>query len=91
MRSLKQLKTLSRLSPTSVKVSYRQVREGGMLHSLADCLNMEYRLVRRCCEDRDFYEGVSGQPLLTSITLPNGVLLHWTKLPRRWLTDTSPL
>ena len=56
--SLKQLKTMSRLSPTSVKVSYRQVREGGMLHSLAECLNMEYRLVRRCCEDKDFYEGV---------------------------------
>ena len=33
------------------------VRRGQEL-SLKDCLAMEYRLVRRCCEDTDFYEGV---------------------------------
>ncbi len=35
----------------------RQIREGSF-SSLAEVLNMEYRLVRRCCEDSDFYEGV---------------------------------
>jgi len=54
----KHIKTMARLSPTSLKVTYRQIREGEKLSSLAECLAMEHRLVRRCCEDEDFYEGV---------------------------------
>jgi 3-hydroxyisobutyryl-CoA hydrolase len=70
-------KSMRKMSPTSMKVTYRfvlllsqipisllnhsvilrQIREGGSL-SLAEVLKMEYRLVRRCCEDSDFYEGV---------------------------------
>ena len=34
-----------------------QIRRGKHL-SLSEVLKMEYRLVRRCCEDSDFYEGV---------------------------------
>ena len=49
---------IEKMSPTSVKVTFRQIREGAKLSSLAECLQMEYRLVRRCCEDHDFYEGV---------------------------------
>lgn len=47
-----------KMSPTSMKVTLRQIREGKTLATLKECLQMEYRLVRRCCEDQDFYEGV---------------------------------
>lgn len=46
------------MSPTTMKVAYRQLREGANVATLAEDLQMEYRLVRRCCEDNDFYEGV---------------------------------
>jgi len=49
---------IRQMSPTSLKVTMRQMREGGQMSSLADVLAMEYRLARRCCEDNDFYEGV---------------------------------
>lgn len=54
----RELKTMGRLSPTSLAVTFRQIRTGAKLNSLADVLEMEYRLVCRCCEDQDFYEGV---------------------------------
>jgi 3-hydroxyisobutyryl-CoA hydrolase len=54
----KTLQTIGRMSPTSLKVTFRQLREGRRLSSLAECLRMEFRLVTRCCEDNDFYEGV---------------------------------
>ncbi len=45
-------------SPTSVKVTFRQIREGqGM--SFNECLRMEYRIVNQLLgEGHDFYEGV---------------------------------
>lgn len=46
-----------KMSPTSMKVTLKMLREGKHL-DLKECLQMEYRLVRRCCEDSDFYEGV---------------------------------
>jgi len=54
----KSLKSIQAASPTSLKVTFRQIREGGKLESLGDVLKMEQRLVLRCCEDKDFYEGV---------------------------------
>jgi len=54
----KTLKTLKRASPRSLKVAFRQISEGKKLSTLAECLNMEHRLVTRCCENDDFYEGV---------------------------------
>jgi 3-hydroxyisobutyryl-CoA hydrolase len=48
---------MGKMSPTSMKVSLKMVREGRE-KSFPECLKMEYRLVRRCCEDSDFYEGV---------------------------------
>ena len=56
--SLKALKTMEAASPTSLKVAHRQIREGGKMATLRDVLKMEYRLVTRCCKDKDFYEGV---------------------------------
>lgn len=54
----KSLKTLKAASPTSLKVAYRQIREGAKASNLGEVLAMEHRLVTRCCEDSDFYEGV---------------------------------
>ncbi|XP_059198682.1 3-hydroxyisobutyryl-CoA hydrolase, mitochondrial [Centropristis striata] len=53
----KQAATLSRMSPTSLKLTYRQLQEGAAL-SLQDVLVMEYRLSQACMRGCDFYEGV---------------------------------
>ncbi|KAK1903377.1 3-hydroxyisobutyryl-CoA hydrolase mitochondrial [Dissostichus eleginoides] len=52
-----QAKTLSRMSPTSLKITYRQLQAGAAL-SLQDVLVMEYRLSQACMRGSDFYEGV---------------------------------
>ncbi|XP_016979265.1 3-hydroxyisobutyryl-CoA hydrolase, mitochondrial isoform X2 [Drosophila rhopaloa] len=53
----KTLETLSKMSPTSMKVTFRQLELGSQL-SLAQCLIMEYRLAVRHLECSDFKEGV---------------------------------
>ncbi|XP_017067793.1 3-hydroxyisobutyryl-CoA hydrolase, mitochondrial isoform X1 [Drosophila eugracilis] len=53
----KTLETLSKMSPTSMKVTFRQLELGSQL-SLAQCLIMEYRLAVRHLERSDFKEGV---------------------------------
>ncbi|XP_074652152.1 3-hydroxyisobutyryl-CoA hydrolase, mitochondrial-like isoform X2 [Tubulanus polymorphus] len=55
--ALKQLETLKKMSPTSMKVALREIQEGADL-DMQDCFEMEYRLSQRFCEDKDFYEGV---------------------------------
>lgn len=55
--SLNQLNLLKKMSPTSLKVTFRQILEGGS-KDLAACLAMEYRLCQHSMEDKDFYEGV---------------------------------
>lgn len=52
-----QLDTLSRMSPTSLKITLRQIMRGTDM-DLADCLTMEYRMGRACLRNHDFYEGV---------------------------------
>lgn len=47
-------------SPTSLKVTLRQMREGVAL-DFDHCLQMEYRLVQRFLHHKDFYEGVRAQ------------------------------
>ena len=44
-------------SPTSLKLTFRQMREGRALDFDA-CMRMEYRLTNRVLEGHDFYEGV---------------------------------
>ena len=44
-------------SPTSLRVTFRQLREGGSLN-FEECMVMELRLALRFMEDHDFYEGV---------------------------------
>jgi len=38
-----QINHIRKLSPTSVKVTLRQIQEGRKLNTLAECLKMEYR------------------------------------------------
>ncbi|XP_034042769.1 3-hydroxyisobutyryl-CoA hydrolase, mitochondrial isoform X1 [Thalassophryne amazonica] len=53
----KQAEMLSRMSPTSLKITFKQLQAGAAL-SLQDVLVMEYRLSQSCMRGRDFYEGV---------------------------------
>ena len=48
---------LGKKSPTSLAVTYRQLREGREL-DFAACMRLEYRLVARFIEGHDFYEGI---------------------------------
>jgi enoyl-CoA hydratase len=48
---------LATLSPTSLKVTFRQMREARG-QSLPSCLRMEYRIASRVAEHHDFAEGV---------------------------------
>jgi enoyl-CoA hydratase len=53
----KQRKILLSKSPTALKVTLRQMREGANL-SFRDCMNMELGLSMQFVEGADFYEGV---------------------------------
>ncbi|NXD85710.1 HIBCH protein, partial [Halcyon senegalensis] len=55
--AIKQLETISKMSPTSLKLTLRQLREGASM-SLQEVLTMEYRLSQACMKGHDFYEGV---------------------------------
>jgi enoyl-CoA hydratase len=50
-------KVIRAKSPTSTKLTYRQLREGAA-KSFDDCMRMEYRMVHRIVAGHDFYEGV---------------------------------
>ena len=49
--------TMRAKSPTSLKIAFRQMREGAGL-SFEECMKMEFRLAHHCMEGHDFYEGV---------------------------------
>uniref|UniRef100_A0A8C1JKD3 3-hydroxyisobutyryl-CoA hydrolase n=1 Tax=Cyprinus carpio TaxID=7962 RepID=A0A8C1JKD3_CYPCA len=49
--ALKQTETLSKMSPTSLKLTFRQIQEGARM-SLQEVLVMEYRLSQACMTDR---------------------------------------
>ncbi|XP_030808304.1 3-hydroxyisobutyryl-CoA hydrolase, mitochondrial isoform X1 [Camarhynchus parvulus] len=55
--AMKQLETINKMSPTSLKLTFRQLREGASM-SLQEVLRMEYRLSQACMKGHDFYEGV---------------------------------
>lgn len=48
---------LSKMSPTSLKVTLEQMRRGAQL-GLAECFEMEVRMALRFMQSHDFYEGV---------------------------------
>ena len=53
----KTLAVLATKSPTSLKVAFRQIREGASL-DFTDAMGLEYRLAQRFCAAHDFREGV---------------------------------
>ena len=53
-----QLKVLSTKSPQTLKVAFRQLREGAKLTSFEDNMRMEYRIGWRQVRSADFQEGV---------------------------------
>ncbi|XP_048390263.1 3-hydroxyisobutyryl-CoA hydrolase, mitochondrial isoform X2 [Stegostoma tigrinum] len=55
--AVQSLKTLKKMSPTSMKITFQQLREGAT-KNLAEVLVMEYRLSQSCMRGHDFYEGV---------------------------------
>lgn len=54
------VKALNKMSPTSLKVTLQQIRNGSTL-SLAQCFKMEYHLVQKFLEGHDFKEGVEAK------------------------------
>ncbi|XP_062362695.1 3-hydroxyisobutyryl-CoA hydrolase, mitochondrial [Cinclus cinclus] len=55
--AMKQLETINKMSPTSLKLTLKQLKEGASM-SLQEVLQMEYRLSQACMKGHDFYEGV---------------------------------
>ncbi len=53
-----QLTTLRTKSPQTLKVTFRQLREGARMESFADEMRQEYRLAARVSSRHDFQEGV---------------------------------
>ncbi len=54
----KQFKILMTKSPTSLKLTFAQLRRGEVLETFRDNMRMEYRMVNRVMEGNDFAEGV---------------------------------
>ena len=54
----KQFKLLMSKSPTSLKLTFAQLRRGEVLENFRDVMRMEYRMVNRVMEGHDFFEGV---------------------------------
>ncbi|XP_055940534.1 3-hydroxyisobutyryl-CoA hydrolase, mitochondrial-like [Argiope bruennichi] len=55
--SRKQYDIMKKLSPTSLKVAFQQLKRGANM-TLQDNLKMEYRLCQRFMADHDFHDGV---------------------------------
>jgi len=53
----KTLATMLSRSPTSLKVTWRQISRGAGL-SMDDCMRMEFRVLNRMLDGHDFYEGI---------------------------------
>lgn len=56
--SQKQFKILMSKSPTSLKLTFAQLRRGEVLDSFRDNMRMEYRMVNHVMRGTDFFEGV---------------------------------
>ncbi|KAG2190108.1 hypothetical protein INT46_002420 [Mucor plumbeus] len=87
------LSLLNSMSPTSLKVTLQQIRNGASL-SLAQCFKMEYHLVQKFLEGHDFKEGVTAT--LVTRTKPNWVPnqlsdVDDTKIKQTYFDSPSPL
>lgn len=50
--------TIARMSPTSLKVTFRELREGRTLERIEDIMRMEYRIAHRSFRGHDLFEGI---------------------------------
>lgn len=85
-----QLTLLGRMSPTSLKITFRALKEGQKL-TLTECLKMEHRMKCQILADHDFFEGTKARKYYAMLKLrcsaaiyfyvPVG-LLDKTKNPR---------
>ncbi|XP_012369575.1 3-hydroxyisobutyryl-CoA hydrolase, mitochondrial [Octodon degus] len=55
--ALEQLQVINKMSPTSLKITLRQLTEGAS-KSLQEVFTMEYRLSQMCMSHHDFHEGI---------------------------------
>ena len=53
-----QLAALAHKSPTALKLTFRQLRLGPNIESIADIMQMEYRMADRSCRGVDLFEGI---------------------------------
>jgi enoyl-CoA hydratase len=85
------LKTLKTKSPTSLKVTFRQLREGRN-RGFEDCMRLEFRLTNRFMRGHDFYEGVRAvivekdnapkwKPATLAEVTPDDVSAYFAALP----------
>lgn len=54
----KQFQILSSKSPMSMKVTFEQLKRGSAMENFRDNMRMEFRLVSRLMDGKDFHEGV---------------------------------
>ena len=54
----KTLSVLKKMSPTSLKVTFKQIQKGRSIESLRNSLRMEFRMVNRFMAGHDFKEGI---------------------------------
>ncbi len=86
------LKALNTKSPTSLKVTFRQLREGRH-RGFEECMQLEFRLTNRFMRGHDFYEGVRAvivekdnapkwKPATLADIKSEDVLAYFAALPR---------
>eukprot|EP00658_Telonema_sp_P-2_P012039 TRINITY_DN14591_c0_g1_i2.p1 TRINITY_DN14591_c0_g1~~TRINITY_DN14591_c0_g1_i2.p1 ORF type:complete len:446 (-),score=102.12 TRINITY_DN14591_c0_g1_i2:110-1318(-) len=80
----KQAGLLRKMSPTSLKITHRQIREGAS-KDLAECLQMEYDMTQACMANKDFFEGVRA----VLIDKDNTPVWHPTELDQVSVSDVD--
>ncbi|KAI6240050.1 Crotonase domain containing protein [Aphelenchoides fujianensis] len=72
-----QLKELAKMSPSSLKVSFKQIRDGKKL-GFSDVFPIEYRMAQHFCNNHDFHEGCRAI-LLDRTATPSGSRSSWRR------------
>lgn len=77
MFATQSLETLHKMSPTALKLTLEGLSRGKKLNSIAECLQMEFRMMQRCMRrESDFYKGI------------RAVLIDKTKDSPKWNPST---
>jgi enoyl-CoA hydratase len=72
--------TLLSKSPTSSKITFRQIRKGAGLE-FEDCMRLEYRMVNRILSGHDFFEGIR------AVVVDKDQSPHWRPAELEHVTD----